>query len=43
MTELQDTINWGIGTGVTLGVAGMALKGMSRLSSQARRRRRKKR
>ena len=43
MTELQDTINWGIGTGITIGVAGMAMQGMRRLSNPTRRYRRSRR
>jgi len=33
MTDsIADTMNWGIGTAVTIGVAGMALKGMGNLT-----------
>ena len=32
MTELTDTMNWGIGTAMTIGVAGMAMKGMGNLT-----------
>lgn len=37
MTDLQDTINTGIGVGLTLGVASIALNGMRNLSRPRRR------
>jgi len=44
MTEqIRDTVNWGVATGITLGVAGAALKGVKRLTSPPRRRTRPKR
>lgn len=43
MTDISDSINFGIGTALTLGVAGMAMKGMRGLSSPNRRRKRIKR
>lgn len=35
---IADTVNWGVGTAVTLGVAGMAMKGMGRLTGARPRR-----
>lgn len=43
MTEqIQDAVGWGVATGITLGVAGMAMKGMGNMMRLPRRYSRKK-